>query len=247
MNYSFLSPIQQIEVHASPSQYYPIIYNTSPPTVSAAPTIYTTPSPTVSAAPIIYNTPPPTVSAPSTIYTTPPFIYSPINSTTSPTNASIQSTKTNNDTSQQIIDSHNLYRNNTNPRAKNMKDIRWSDDLAQSSMQWAKQCKWQHSNTKNVGENLYATTIKNKNFDPSIAVKSWGDEGEYYNYNNNSCQKGKQCGHYTQVVWANSDKVGCAINTCDKLDGSGFPSGGTFVVCQYSPPGNYVNQKPYAT
>lgn len=38
------------------------------------------------------------------------------------------------------------------------------------------------------------------------------------------------CGHYTQVVWANTKRVGCAAAECR--------NGGTFVVCSYDPPGN---------
>ena len=41
-------------------------------------------------------------------------------------------------------------------------------------------------------------------------------------------------GHYTQVVWTSSVRLGCGI--------SGLPSGGTMVVCQYGPGGNYRNR-----
>ncbi len=39
-------------------------------------------------------------------------------------------------------------------------------------------------------------------------------------------------GHYTQMVWKNTKEVGC-----------GFA--GDSLVCRYSPPGNYLGQKPY--
>ncbi|KAK8263483.1 hypothetical protein V6Z11_D12G045400 [Gossypium hirsutum] len=45
------------------------------------------------------------------------------------------------------------------------------------------------------------------------------------------------CGHYTQVVWRNSVHLGCAKVKCN--------NGGTFIVCNYSPRGNIVGQKPY--
>ncbi|ESW20299.1 hypothetical protein PHAVU_006G197300 [Phaseolus vulgaris] len=69
------------------------------------------------------------------------------------------------------------------------------------------------------------------------AVKLWVAEKPFYNYNSNSCAAGKQCGHYTQVVWRNSVRVGCAKVRCN--------NGGTFITCNYSPPGNYVGQRPY--
>jgi pathogenesis-related protein 1 len=39
------------------------------------------------------------------------------------------------------------------------------------------------------------------------------------------------------VVWGNSVSLGCAKVTCS--------AGGTFIVCNYDPPGNVVGQKPY--
>ncbi|CAB4290778.1 unnamed protein product [Prunus armeniaca] len=69
------------------------------------------------------------------------------------------------------------------------------------------------------------------------AVDMWLVEKADYNYDSNSCADGKVCGHYTQVVWRNTARVGCAKVRCN--------SGGTFIGCNYDPPGNYVGQKPY--
>ncbi|CAN1760555.1 Pathogenesis-related protein 1 [Linum perenne] len=40
------------------------------------------------------------------------------------------------------------------------------------------------------------------------------------------------------VIWRSSSRIGCAKAAC-----SG--GRGTFVICNYNPPGNYVGQKPY--
>jgi pathogenesis-related protein 1 len=69
------------------------------------------------------------------------------------------------------------------------------------------------------------------------AVKLWVDEKPYYDYNSNSCVNGEMCGHYTQVVWRKSLRIGCAKVKCD--------NGGTFITCNYDPPGNYVGERPY--
>jgi len=50
------------------------------------------------------------------------------------------------------------------------------------------------------------------------------------------------CGHYTQVVWEKSVRVGCGMAECSNLEGASF--GGSFVICQYYPGGNYPT-KPY--
>ncbi|KAE8692991.1 Pathoproteinsis-related protein 1C [Hibiscus syriacus] len=58
-----------------------------------------------------------------------------------------------------------------------------------------------------------------------------------YDYNSNSCASGKVRGHYTQVVWRNSVRLGCAKVRCN--------NGGTFIGCNYAPPGNIRGQRPY--
>ncbi|OVA05748.1 Allergen V5/Tpx-1-related [Macleaya cordata] len=68
------------------------------------------------------------------------------------------------------------------------------------------------------------------------AVKLWASQKEFYDYGSNSC-KGGECRSYTQVVWRNSVRLGCASVTCR--------TGGTFVICSYDPPGNVVGRRPY--
>ena len=46
-------------------------------------------------------------------------------------------------------------------------------------------------------------------------------------------------GHYTQVVWRSSVRIGCAIVDCPNVT---FHS---TVLCDYSPGGNIQGQKPY--
>lgn len=157
---------------------------------------------------------------------------------------------------QTFLNSHNNYRNNVNPPAKSMPQLVWSDDLATSASQWASQCIWNHSRAPNVGENMYLTSSRTPNistFDTSHAVNSWGGEKPFYDYNSNSCVNGIKCRHYTQIIWANSTNIGCAVQDCPKIhlaNGEEFKwsngsTGGTIVTCQYSPQGNYIGQKPY--
>ena len=148
---------------------------------------------------------------------------------------------------QTFVNSHNFYRASVNPPAAFMPTISWQTNLANSANTWATKCIWGHSGTANVGENLYATTIRTTtdNFNPNDAVNSWGSEKVNYNYSTNSCSAGKVCGHYTQIIWKNSTNVGCAFQDCPVIQGLSWPNGGTIVVCQYSPPGNWYGQKPY--
>lgn len=146
-----------------------------------------------------------------------------------------------------FINVHNYYRASVNPPAIYMPAMQWSANLSNSSNTWATRCVWQHSGTPNVGENLYATTqrVHPLLFKPSDSVNSWGEERIYYSYATNSCIPGKVCGHYTQVVWDNSVNTGCAFQDCPQIQGLPWENGGTIVVCQYSPRGNWVGERPY--
>jgi len=38
----------------------------------------------------------------------------------------------------------------------------------------------------------------------------WADEEKCYDYDSNTCAEGHMCGHYTQIVWSTTRKLGCA-------------------------------------
>ena len=65
-----------------------------------------------------------------------------------------------------------------------------------------------------VGENIFAAGGTTLMIDyTSYIVGTWGEEKAYYDYNLNSCQPGKMCGHYTQV----SIKISSLLQTKDCL------------------------------
>lgn len=136
-----------------------------------------------------------------------------------------------------ITAAHNVVRS-----AHGVVDIAWDNELAAVSQAWADRCDWGHNPGRSenypgyVGENIYGAS-----FTPSGdgVVESWASEEADYDYANNSCASGKACGHYTQVVWAKSLKLGCAIASCPNLNTSNF------VVCNYSPGGNFNGESPY--
>lgn len=51
-----------------------------------------------------------------------------------------------------------------------------------------------------IGENIYIST-SSRITDEFLekAVVSWDEEKNYYDYDTNTCQQSKVCGHYTQV------------------------------------------------
>ena len=65
----------------------------------------------------------------------------------------------------------------------------------------------------------------------------WYDEIKDYDANKNTAINGKVVGHYTQVVWRNSTKVGFGV---------AMGTNNMVVLCaNYDPPGNFVGQHPY--
>nr|AAD33696.1 PR1a precursor [Glycine max] len=114
--------------------------------------------------------------------------------------------------------------------------LAWDDTVAAYAESYANQrkgdCQLIHSGGE-YGENIAMSTGELSGTD---AVKMWVDEKSNCDYDSNSCVGG-ECLHYTQVVWANSVRLGCAKVTCD--------NGGTFITCNYDPPGNFVGERPY--
>jgi pathogenesis-related protein 1 len=135
---------------------------------------------------------------------------------------------------------HNAARANVSPPAATpIPPLAWSGAIAQVAQAYADKCVFQHS--KGVyGENLYASSGQST---PDQVVASWVSEVADYDYATNTCN-GQACGHYTQVVWAASAKLGCGVTNC--TSNSPFGSGSWQIwVCNYDPPGNYVGEKPY--
>ncbi|KAK4424316.1 Basic form of pathogenesis-related protein 1 [Sesamum alatum] len=113
----------------------------------------------------------------------------------------------------------------------------WDETLVAYAKEYAKvrskDCEMKHS-TGPYGENLAAGSW---DMNAKQAVQIWLDEKKFYDVGSNSCIGNEMCGHYTQAVWRDSTKVGCARAKC--------PNGWTFVTCNYDPPGNYVGERPY--
>ena len=114
--------------------------------------------------------------------------------------------------------------------------MRWDAKVASYAQNYVNKlkvsCKLVHSGGP-YGENL---AWGSNDLSGTAAVNMWVAEKTKYDYNSNSCVGG-ECRHYTQVVWSNSVRLGCAKVRCN--------NGATIISCNYDPPGNYVNQRPY--
>ena len=103
------------------------------------------------------------------------------------------------------------------------------------------------------GENLFAHST-DKNISIEEAMKHWYDEEKVmYNYESNECNVSKAimnvsnatCGHYTQVVWQETQEVGCA--TVNYTNENSTYANGSVYVCRYQKAGNVEGEKPYCS
>ncbi|XP_037000614.2 GLIPR1-like protein 1 [Artibeus jamaicensis] len=149
---------------------------------------------------------------------------------------------------EQCVAAHNEMRGQVQPPAADMKYMTWDEGLAKTAKAWANKCKFIHNGCMSksykchptfefIGENIWIGSLST--FTPKSVIASWYSENKFYNYSSLQCSK--VCGHYTQVVWANSYKVGCAITLCPNLGKAEI----SIFVCDYGPGGNYMKTLPY--
>jgi uncharacterized protein YkwD len=149
-----------------------------------------------------------------------------------------------------ITAAHNAVRAGVTPAASPaLPALVWSPELGASAQAYADKCVFGHSDGK-YGENLFAGTgliDGKKEIDGTSVVEAWAGESAHYTYETNGCSSGEACGHYTQIVWRDSAKLGCGRALCKTGSPFGDVNGGEWQnwVCQYDPPGNYVGEKPY--
>jgi len=172
------------------------------------------------------------------------------------------------DAQQAIVDKHNELRRKVakgeetsnlaggnQPPASNMRKLVWNDELAVIAQRLADQCTFDHDVHRDkadgtmVGQNLYWAGNSNQNsFDELMqtvtdGVIAWYLEVENPGYNSNDIEPFKapwDALHYTQVVWAETEEVGCGL-TYYKENGS-FNQ---LVVCNYATTGNRWNEALY--
>ena len=152
-----------------------------------------------------------------------------------------------------ILASHNEVRSKYQQQP-----LSWSETLAKYAQQWVdhlastQNCQMIHrpnhgdDKFKQIhGENLFwaspeelSNGIKKlQPLTPKEIVQAWAEEVNYYDYQSNKCKEGKDCGHFTQMVWHESQQVGCAKAIC--------PDKSQLWACNYYPRGNYIGEWPY--
>ena len=135
------------------------------------------------------------------------------------------------DVKTELLIAHNEYR-----QEQGAPDLVWSEELTEKAQEWADKIAQRdvlmHSNFK-YGENIYVAS-----YTPNAqeVVDLWAVEQQYYNGEVISSDNFSLFGHYTQIIWSETVSVGCAKAVSK--------TGNEYWVCEYDPPGNYLNEKP---
>lgn len=157
-----------------------------------------------------------------------------------------QSARTaNEEEKQKFLEIHNAYRQEVG-----VPGLVWDDSLAEYAREWANQLKKKHNcwmthrprygkYKQKYGENIFIL----RGGEPEIeeVMKSWGSEKKDYNGEPlGQVKSSNPTGHYTQIIWSRTKRLGCARIKCSKDEDVRC-----IWVCNYDPPGNYRGQRPY--
>uniref|UniRef100_A0A087YIT7 C-type lectin domain family 18 member A n=1 Tax=Poecilia formosa TaxID=48698 RepID=A0A087YIT7_POEFO len=129
----------------------------------------------------------------------------------------------------QVVAQHNRLRSRVMPSAANMQKMEWDEQLAKEQASLCNQdASILHTQSfGHIGWNMHLSADGAASF--SIIVDAWFEEGKYFLYYSGRAT----CRHYTQLVWATSSHVGCAIQQC------------LIFACAYYPGGNWeTNGRP---
>jgi len=121
----------------------------------------------------------------------------------------------------------------------------WDAALAAFAQAYVSTCPTGHNPNRTVegqtaGENIYFASWSNPSA-PAQVVQSWASEQKDYAYPANTCggvaytsaafgcTTCAECGHYTQIVWRTTTKVGCGVATACAAP---FPRSGSATTCR---------------
>lgn len=137
---------------------------------------------------------------------------------------------------EKIVERHNFHR-----RKVGVPDVKWSDEIATYAQKWANQlavnCQLKHRSDKHgYGENICMAPLS---YDEDDVVDVWASEEKNFNHKNPIFRHKDlyRYGHYSQLIWRKTKEIGAGAAKCKH--------GSSIWVCNYDPPGNYIDEKVY--
>ena len=120
--------------------------------------------------------------------------------------------------------------------------LAWDPALAAEAQAYARELaasgRFEHSKVKGQGENLWRGTRGAYGYHQMVG--GWSGEATHYRHDVfpkvSSTGRWQDVGHYTQLVWKETSRVGCGLAAGARWD---------VLVCRYSPPGNWIGRTAY--
>jgi hypothetical protein len=144
------------------------------------------------------------------------------------------------------LDERLLAAHNRERTAAGIPALAWDAELAAEARIWgetlAASGEFEHDPDTDEedpqGENLWAGT--RGAYAPEEMVGGWIEEKKHFRHgrfpNNSATGDFADVGHYTQLMWRESDRVGCALADGAKEE---------VLVCRYRTAGNVVGERPF--
>jgi hypothetical protein len=140
-----------------------------------------------------------------------------------------------------------LLAQNVERRRLGLSPLEWDPQLEASASTYADKLAttgdWQHSprvSRRGQGENLWMGT--KGNFTAEEMIGGWVSEKTKFRAgifpNVSSTGHWEDVGHYTQVIWATTDRIGCSLRSSPRYD---------YLVCRYAQAGNVMGQSVMPT
>jgi hypothetical protein len=142
----------------------------------------------------------------------------------------------------QSFDARVLVAQNAERRSLGLRPLRWDPELAAAATAYAQEMaatgEWGHSDDgdrPDQGENLWMGT--RGAFTAEDMVGDWIAEKKAFRAgvfpDVSATGNWADVGHYTQIVWADTDRVGCGLGSSQDDD---------YLVCRYAHAGNVMGE-----
>lgn len=138
--------------------------------------------------------------------------------------------------SKKIVEIHNRERSDVGSQP-----LSWDASLARSAAEYARElARTEHFDhdldNETEGENLWMGSRSYFTLEDMIGM--WAEEKKILPRLRSWHDDVHAVGHYTQMVWKDTTRVGCAIASSRRFD---------YLVCRYGPQGNYLGESPYVS
>ncbi|XUU59969.1 CAP domain-containing protein [Erythrobacter sp. HA6-11] len=152
--------------------------------------------------------------------------------------ASVHAERPQNRFAAELLDAHNQER-----AEFGAPKLKWSQRLARDAQVWAERLaregRMRHANNDErggAGENLWMGSAGA--YSASFMIRAFAEEKRYFRPGEfpdvSRTGNWRDVGHYTQVVWRETQEVGCAVSRNSRDD---------FLVCRYWPAGNIYGRE----